>query len=115
MKQADLDEGRRADGLTTAERDELSNEVHDIWTMPRHCYGSPRVRDELRLGRIASRGLLGSMGSISDCFDNSVADVGDPANRPEPIELDRSVALVDAAFGNTRSQSRARPGQHFGR
>jgi putative transposase len=28
-----------------------SNEVHDIWTMSRHSYGSPRVRKELRLGR----------------------------------------------------------------
>jgi putative transposase len=28
-----------------------ANEVHDIWTMSRHSYGSPRVRNELRLGR----------------------------------------------------------------
>jgi len=28
-----------------------ANEVHDIWKMSRHCYGSPRVRQELRLGR----------------------------------------------------------------
>jgi putative transposase len=28
-----------------------ANEVHDIWTMSRHSYGSPRVRKELRLGR----------------------------------------------------------------
>ena len=27
-----------------------ANEVHDIWTMSRHSYGSPRVRNELRLG-----------------------------------------------------------------
>jgi putative transposase len=28
-----------------------ANEVHDIWTMSRHSYGSPRIRKELRLGR----------------------------------------------------------------
>jgi putative transposase len=28
----------------------LANTVHDIWTMSRHAYGSPRVRKELRLG-----------------------------------------------------------------
>ena len=28
-----------------------ANEVHDIWVMSRHSYGSPRVRTELRLGR----------------------------------------------------------------
>jgi putative transposase len=27
-----------------------ANTVRDIWTMSRHSYGSPRVRDELRLG-----------------------------------------------------------------
>lgn len=28
-----------------------ANEVHDIWTMSRHAYGMPRIRDEFRLGR----------------------------------------------------------------
>jgi putative transposase len=28
-----------------------ANEVHDIWAMSRHSYGSPRVRNELRLGK----------------------------------------------------------------
>ena len=28
-----------------------ANVVHDIWTMSRHSYGSPRVRKELRLGQ----------------------------------------------------------------
>jgi putative transposase len=32
-----------------------ANEVHDIWTMSRHSYGSPRVRKELRLGRSVRR------------------------------------------------------------
>ena len=31
MKQADVDEGRRADGLTTAERDELVQLRRELW------------------------------------------------------------------------------------
>ena len=44
---------RRAEPVTDAELDEAyaANEVHDIWTMSRRAYGSPRVRKELRLGR----------------------------------------------------------------
>lgn len=44
---------RRKQPVTDAELGEAyaANEVHDIWTMSRHSYGSPRVRNELRLGR----------------------------------------------------------------
>lgn len=44
---------RRTQPVTDRELDEAyaANEVHDIWTMSRHSYGSPRVRKELRLGR----------------------------------------------------------------
>lgn len=43
---------RRAVPVTDAELDEAyaANVVRDIWTMSRRSYGSPRVRDELRLG-----------------------------------------------------------------
>ncbi len=44
---------RRAQPVTDGELAEAyaANKVHDIWTMSRHSYGSPRVRNELRLGR----------------------------------------------------------------
>ena len=44
---------RRRQPMTDTELAEAyaANEVHDIWTMSRHSYGSPRVRNELRLGR----------------------------------------------------------------
>lgn len=44
---------RRRQPVTNRELAEAyaANEVHDIWTMSRHSYGSPRVRKELRLGR----------------------------------------------------------------
>jgi putative transposase len=44
---------RRNQPVTNTELAEAyaANEVHDIWTMSRHSYGSPRVRTELRLGR----------------------------------------------------------------
>jgi len=84
-----------------------ANEVHDIWKMSRHSYGSPRVRTELVADavqmatwkrrpppdqviahsdhgsqytswlfgqKLRDAGLLGSMGSIGDCYDNSVAE-----------------------------------------
>lgn len=43
---------RRACPVTDAELADawMANTVHDIWTMSRRSYGSPRVRDELRLG-----------------------------------------------------------------
>jgi len=43
---------RRNQPVTDTELAEAyaANEVHDIWTMSRHAYGSPRIRDELRLG-----------------------------------------------------------------
>jgi putative transposase len=44
---------RRAEPVTDRELAEAyaANTVHDIWTMSRHAYGSPRVRQELRLGK----------------------------------------------------------------
>ena len=44
---------RRVQPVTDRELDDAyaANEVHDIWTMSRHSYGSPRIRKELRLGR----------------------------------------------------------------
>ena len=44
---------RRKQPVTDTELAEAyaANEVHDIWTMSRHSYGSPRVRNELRLGK----------------------------------------------------------------
>jgi len=44
---------RRKQPVTDTELAEAyaANVVHDIWTMSRHSYGSPRVRNELRLGR----------------------------------------------------------------
>jgi transposase InsO family protein len=43
---------RRVQPVTDAELDEAyaANTVFDIWKMSRHAYGSPRVRNELRLG-----------------------------------------------------------------
>lgn len=43
---------RRRQPVTDAELAEAdaANTVHDIWRMSRRSYGSPRVRDELRLG-----------------------------------------------------------------
>jgi len=43
---------RRAEPVTDAELAEAytANIVRDIWTMSRRCYGSPRIRDEIRLG-----------------------------------------------------------------
>lgn len=48
---------RRAQPVTDTELAEAyaANEVHDIWTMSRRSYGSPRVRTELRLGRRVRR------------------------------------------------------------
>ena len=48
---------RRNEPVTNAELAEAyaANEVHDIWTMSRRAYGSPRVRKELRLGRCIRR------------------------------------------------------------
>ena len=48
---------RQAQPVTGAELAEAyaANTVHDIWTGSRHCYGSPRVRQELRLGQGINR------------------------------------------------------------
>ncbi len=44
---------RQVEPVTDAELTDayLANTVHDIWTMSRRSYGSPRVRKELRLGQ----------------------------------------------------------------
>jgi putative transposase len=63
---------RRNQPVTDAELDEAyaANEVHDISTMSRHAYGSPRVRQEPRLGRGVHRSkttcerLMGICGAV---------------------------------------------------
>jgi len=42
-----------------------ANEVFDIWTMSRHSYGSPRVRDELRLGRSSNGSKPGTTPTVA--------------------------------------------------
>ena len=63
---------RRNQPVTNTELAEAydANDVFDIWKMSRHCYGSPRVRKELRLGRGVRRSkttcerLMGVCGAV---------------------------------------------------
>ena len=77
VRQADLDTGRRSDGLTTAEGEELRR-------LRRENRGLREEREILRkaaqytsLGfgrRLTDTGLVASMGTVGDALDNAVAE-----------------------------------------
>ena len=76
-RQADLDDGRRDDGLTTAEREELRRLRREVRELreEREILKKAAQYTSLAFGRrLREAGLGASMGSVGDCYDNAVTE-----------------------------------------
>jgi putative transposase len=90
---------RQAEPVTDREMTQArrANDVFDIWKMSRHCYGMPRIRDELKLGRgqgcsrTTIAGLMAVCGAVGIHYKRKGG-----CTRPGPGEL--SDDLVNRAF-----------------
>ena len=95
VRQADRDEGRREDGLTTAELEELRGAIRTLHEESRGTYGAPRVHAELmaqgcRVSRKRVAPLMreASLAGVSRCRGTRTTRL-EPGRRAVPDRVER--------------------------